>query len=130
MANVYSPWLQRVCGAGETPLKCKPAPLPRRAGHGQAQPRKGAFKDTDGADNSAVYHGFQPRGPALRRYPKPGTGDNVTPAGPASPAVRHFTSEELWRPASRGKAVGGRYQEVPIREAEPSPPETTAGLWG
>lgn len=54
MANVYSPWLQRVCGAGETPLKCKPAPLPRRAGHGQARPRKGAFKDTDGADNEAV----------------------------------------------------------------------------
>lgn len=45
LANVYSPWLQRVCGAGETPLKCKVAPLPWRAGHGQPQPRKWASKD-------------------------------------------------------------------------------------
>lgn len=39
-------------GAGETPLKCKPAPLTRRAGHGQTQPREGAFKDTEGIGNS------------------------------------------------------------------------------
>lgn len=36
----------------------------------------------------------------------------------------------LWRSASLGKAVGGRYREVPIPEAEPSAPVTTAGRWG
>lgn len=53
LENVYSPWLQRVCGAGETPLKCKAAPLPWRAGHGQPRPREWASKDTGTARGSA-----------------------------------------------------------------------------
>lgn len=106
VANVYSPWLQRVCGAGETPLKCKPAHLPRRAGHGQARPRGGAFKDTDGADNCAVLPTpFSAAGSRFRRYPKPGTRDKVGPAPPSGTSPRGSRGDRTPWEKRRGAAI-------------------------
>lgn len=131
-------------------MKCKPAPLPRRARHGQAQPRKRRLKMPKVPITAPFYPlPFQSWGPVLRRYPKPGPRRaglprsvgarvearagvmvrcKVTLAGPARPG--HCTSRELRRPASLGKAMGDHYQEVPIPQAEPSLPGTAAGLGG
>lgn len=70
------PWLLRVCAAGETPLKCKPAPIPRRAGHGQAQPRKGAFKDINICRYKRCFYPL----PFWQRYPDTGI-ESVRPDG-------------------------------------------------
>lgn len=130
LANVYSPWLQRVCGAGETPLKCKAAPLPWRAGHGQPQPRKRASKAAVAAGASAGSPlPSQSWGPTLHnarnqpRDPHPrgrGRDEEYRTSGRACQCCRPFPS--------LGKAMGGQCREVPIHGAQPhSPGQSQAG---